>query len=722
MLSTIITFTLAGSLNEVVKWTSVLSFLVTLITLFMNLTTSAQEVRLGAAEQIDEAAEDLARAVQLQWSEEERLRRLRDPFPLSVRWDAAEGAVTDGWSGLLGPSNAATATDPAGHLEQVVDVFERIPSKRLVVLGEPGSGKTALSLRFTLDLLGRRQPQDPVPVILPLLSWDPRQWSLRQWVSVRISTDYPALAAPSVSGLSLSWELVQAGRLLLVLDGFDEIVEGLRSQSMRELNRALDRDTPVVLTCRTDEYRATVGAVGVFANATVVQLRPLRLADLMVYFPRTAHPATARGDMPPVTKWDPVLQHMQRNPEQPVVRTLMKVLCTPLMTSLARAAYSDTNADPMELLDNRFTVPDVLENHLLEMYIPAAYADSLDARHPSSSSLWGQNTVNQIHTWLRWLAGHLDRLNTYDVAWWQMTEATPRIARILSVGLASGIMCGLVGHLSAGLVPGLAYGIVFALASGISTVLGRQRGPTRVELRFRGTMRSFTSRFAAGLAIGLMLCIGFEFQGGIAIATVLSFGLAFGMHVWLDKSINISHLSGPLVSLRQDRTVALMFGLSYATALGVAYGAAFFTDDFAGGDSLSFMLGLSFSPVYTVAGAITGGVAGWIVYGPAGSAAYLFAGAVAGGLQIPTRNDLVLGSMVGGLFGIAIGLQAVMCRAWGSSLLSRAWMALHGYQPWRQMDFLADAHRRGVLRQVGAVYQFRHARLQEHLSHSSQGH
>jgi hypothetical protein len=30
--------------------------------------------------------------------------------------------------------------------------------------------------------------------------------------------------------------------------------------------------------------------------------------------------------------------------------------------------------------------------------------------------------------------------------------------------------------------------------------------------------------------------------------------------------------------------------------------------------------------------------------------------------------------------------------------------------------FLDDACRRGVLRQVGAVYQFRHARLQAHLT------
>jgi hypothetical protein len=32
------------------------------------------------------------------------------------------------------------------------------------------------------------------------------------------------------------------------------------------------------------------------------------------------------------------------------------------------------------------------------------------------------------------------------------------------------------------------------------------------------------------------------------------------------------------------------------------------------------------------------------------------------------------------------------------------------------MTFLDDAHHRGVLRQVGAVYQFRDARLQDHLA------
>jgi len=36
--------------------------------------------------------------------------------------------------------------------------------------------------------------------------------------------------------------------------------------------------------------------------------------------------------------------------------------------------------------------------------------------------------------------------------------------------------------------------------------------------------------------------------------------------------------------------------------------------------------------------------------------------------------------------------------------------------PWSLMGFLADAHQRGVLRQAGAVYQFRHIELQHHLA------
>lgn len=48
--------------------------------------------------------------------------------------------------------------------------------------------------------------------------------------------------------------------------------------------------------------------------------------------------------------------------------------------------------------------------------------------------------------------------------------------------------------------------------------------------------------------------------------------------------------------------------------------------------------------------------------------------------------------------------------------LTRIYLALTGRLPFRLMRFLEDAHQRGVLRQVGPEYQFRHARLQEYLA------
>jgi hypothetical protein len=44
------------------------------------------------------------------------------------------------------------------------------------------------------------------------------------------------------------------------------------------------------------------------------------------------------------------------------------------------------------------------------------------------------------------------------------------------------------------------------------------------------------------------------------------------------------------------------------------------------------------------------------------------------------------------------------------------WLAAQHKLPWSLMPFLDDAHQRGVLRQQGAVYQFRHARLQAYLA------
>ncbi|MFJ8531759.1 NACHT domain-containing protein [Streptomyces sp. NPDC093591] len=73
---------------------------------------------------------------------------------------------------------------------------------------------------------------------------------------------------------------------------------------------------------------------------------------------------------------------------------------------------------------------------------------------------------------------------------------------------------------------------------------------------------------------------------------------------------------------------------------------------------------------------------------------------------------LVIGSLVGILVGLAVAWNQT---AGGSFFIARGYLAVRHRLPWRLMDFLADAHEhRGVLRQSGAVYQFRHVELQRH--------
>jgi len=85
------------------------------------------------------------------------------------------------------------------------------------------------------------------------------------------------------------------------------------------------------------------------------------------------------------------------------------------------------------------------------------------------------------------------------------------------------------------------------------------------------------------------------------------------------------------------------------------------------------------------------------------------------GITTPASVTSAVGLVFG--FEVAFGAgpgYAMTFTAWGQWVaLARIWLPLSGRLPWAVVAFLEDAYRRGALRQVGAVYQFRHARLQD---------
>ena len=79
-------------------------------------------------------------------------------------------------------------------------------------------------------------------------------------------------------------------------------------------------------------------------------------------------------------------------------------------------------------------------------------------------------------------------------------------------------------------------------------------------------------------------------------------------------------------------------------------------------------------------------------------------------------RGLTTGVLVGSVVGLAVAWNQTAC---GWFLLARCYLTIRRRLPWRLMTFLADSHQRAVLRQAGAVYQFRHLELQRHLAAGS---
>ncbi len=128
----------------------------------------------GVPTWMDTAAATLAGTVRSQWTDELALHPVNVRSPLPVRWlpasdlvpawDALERLATGG-SGWPGPAPPGTWTEsprePAGGGREPAGVLKRLPTGRLVVLGEPGTDKTTLAEGRVVDLLTPPPPGEP---------------------------------------------------------------------------------------------------------------------------------------------------------------------------------------------------------------------------------------------------------------------------------------------------------------------------------------------------------------------------------------------------------------------------------------------------------------------------------------------------------------------------------------------------------------------------------
>ncbi|MEZ4730277.1 MAG: NACHT domain-containing protein [Caldilineaceae bacterium] len=160
----------------------------------------------------------------------------------------------------------------------IVDLFDQF-GQRLLILGEPGSGKTTTLLELTAALLTRaaQDPTQPTPVVFNLSSWAADRKPLIAWLINELHEKYTI-----PKRLAQSW--LEQEELLPLLDGLDEVPADQQAACVTAINQfRQDHLLPLAVCCRLAEYEATPQPLTLDG---AIQIQPLQEAQVNDYLSR----------------------------------------------------------------------------------------------------------------------------------------------------------------------------------------------------------------------------------------------------------------------------------------------------------------------------------------------------------------------------------------------------------------------------------------------------
>ena len=649
-----------------------------------------------------------------------------------------------------------------------------------------------LLIQLLQGLLDRRRPGDPVPVLVSLASWRPAIDDLHTWLDTRLAIDYPILR-PHVPGMKISYgrALLEEHKILLLLDGLDEIPKEERPEAIRRINRVLDKHPEgLVVACRREEYLDAAerdpGRPGrramVLRAAAGIVLQPLKPGDVAEYLERGAPTMQARAE------WKPVTSKLGPGTE------VGKALRTPLTVTLAHFIYNDPDwqhdEESVERPADLLTYPSAqkIEEHLYETFITAAYRPDEGASQKQEK---GEKpappppALDDAQRWLIFLA------QKHGLTWWELRKSAKFWLAPLVIGLIAGIAAAIAGatgahdgvgigvNLGAGMIVGLVFGLPFRFfvpgsrsssSGSLKLVKNENINPIRgVAGGFLGGIvgglaagvagqhglghaASSVSGLPVALAVGLGVGASTTFAGGMAgglfggITAGILEGQGIGLPAAIVNGIGITLIVAVIVGLVGRDTPAARrrwskpMGLSGGLIIG---GAAGLIAGIVEGPPIGLIIGavvgvtaawptgllgikVGHQEIASPAAALSRDIrAFWTTALSAGMAAAAFA-FVGDGMssifEIHEKFTVILlvkdGLGVGLASGIVVGIAFGAYHATSPSfLIVRAWLWLRGELPWRFMAFLTDAHvERGVLRENGAVYEFRHLEIKDYLA------
>ncbi|NEQ80627.1 MAG: NACHT domain-containing protein [Moorea sp. SIO2I5] len=274
-------------------------------------------------------------------------------------------AITNPLSEIIEIGDDSPQSIPEGT--KIIDIFDQIGIGRtLLILGNPGSGKTTTLLEIARDLIPRAE-QDTnqlIPVVFNLSSWAKKRQTITDWLVEELANKYDV---PK----EIRETLVKKQRLLPLLDGLDEVKAEYRDDCIGTLNQfKQDYGAELVVCSRIKDYQALSNRLN-FQKAVCIRL--LSLEQVCHYLDSVGTDLTGLRTL---IAEDTVLQELAQSP---------------LMLNIMTLAYQGVAVEDLPIIE-------VVEERRKQLF--DAYIEKMFKRRKTNK----RYNNAQVKHWLIWLA------------------------------------------------------------------------------------------------------------------------------------------------------------------------------------------------------------------------------------------------------------------------------------------------------------------------------